>query len=622
MESPDINTTADGDDLPPGGTWRDRMGDGWMRVFLFDHWFGVATLLFFCFLIFLGLFLTKIWTATPEWMSPPIKISGLDMAQSWSLARRAQELAQQGNMTEAIVNWRSASYHNPGQPEIARAMLRSIVALPKPDRRFTAIGYDRSLWLLKLTRTNIDDVAIAGRFLRKYEIDDWLLQLTGSLTNRMPATLAADILVASFNRGQMDRFGKFWESQNAAQSTNQILQLYHLAWEAGWGPPVGMQAARRRLAELQSTSTGEAAETVRRLQMFVAFQLNDVAGFRTAFEWLIDHHAEKVNEHVNFWRLLVRSGRRSEAQELARRFSRPPETLLDAIGLGSTFAELGLPTVAVDFVLAQLKDYPFSSDLWMLLAQQRIQLKAWTELRQTAMNMRNEPALQGKMTGVSSFIEGVVNLRTGDPTSAKAFFETASTGTFPKPLDAYSVASEILQFGFPEAAVKLLKSVETTYATNVNFWHQLTTAAYGSRQMDLTLTAARKTWELAPNMPVYMNNYSAVLLALRERPDEAINLTFRLVSRFPQNKAYQVNHCLALIQNGRLEEAENLLKRFNPATLGAVEAASVNLGWFELYLQRGNLELARAIYPRIDGTHLMESQTQWLATQIKKIGKG
>ena len=622
MESPDINTTVDGGDLPPGGSWRDRMGDGWMRVFLFDHWFGVATVLFFCFVIFLGLFLTKIWTATPEWVSPPIKISGLDMAQSWSLGRRAAELAGQGNMTEAVINWRSASYHNPGQPEIARALLRSITQIPKPDRRFTAIGYDRSLWLLKLTRTNIDDLAIAGRFLRKYEIDDWLLQLTESLTNELPAGLAADLLVASFNRGQMDRFGRLWESQKTAQATNQVLPLYHLAWEAGWGPPAGMQAARRRLTELQSTATGEAAETVRRLQLYLAFQLNDVGGFRTAFDWLIDHHVDKVNEHVNFWRLLVRSGRRSEAQELARRFSRPPETLQDAIGLASTFSDLGLPSIAVEFAVAQLKDFPFSPDLWVLLAEQRIRLKAWTELRQTAMSMRNEPALQGKMTGVSTFVEGVVSLRTGDPAAAKTFFESSGSGNFPRPMDAYNVASEMLQLGYPEAAARLLKSIEATYATNVNFWYQLTTAAYGSRQMDLTLTAARKTWELAPNVPVHMNNYSAVLLALRERPDEAIKLTFRLVSKFPQNRAYQVNHCLALIQNGRLDEAEVLLKGFNPATLNAVEAASVNLGWFELHLQRGNLDLARAVHPRIDGTRLMESQTQWLAAQIKKVGKG
>jgi predicted Zn-dependent protease len=395
-----------------------------------------------------------------------------------------------------------------------------------------------------------------------------------------------------------------------------------MAWEAGWGPPAGMQANRRRLMELQSTATGEAAEVVHRLQLYLAFQLNDAAQFRTALDWLIDHHVDKVNEHVNYWRLLVRSGRRSEAQELARRFSRPPETILDALGVASTFAELGLPQLAVEFASAQLKDYPFSSDLWMLLVEQRIQIKTWTELRQSAMNMRNEPALQGKMTGVSSFIEGVVSLRTGDSAAAKTFFEVASTGNYPRPMDAYHVAGEILQLGYPESASKLLKSVETTFATNVTFWYQLTTAAYGSRQMDLMLTAARKTWELGPNVPVYINNYSAVLLALRERPDEAIKLTFRLVSKFPQNRSCRINHCLALIQNGRLDEAEALLKGFNPAALNAVEAASVNLGWFELHLQRGNLDRAREIYSQIDGSRLMESQTLWMAAQFKKIGKG
>jgi predicted Zn-dependent protease len=606
-------------DLPPGNSWRERLGDGWLRVFIFDHWFGIATLFFFAFVIFLGLFLTKIWTATPEWITPPFKISGLDMAQGWSLSRRAEAMAREGNLIEAMLTWRSASVHSPGNPDIARDMIRAINGIPKPDRRYTALGYDRSMWLLRLTQTNLNDLTLVSHFLRKYEIEDVLLQMTASLTNSLPTDLAADILVASFNRGQMPRFGTVWDTHKEAFSKDSTLNLYRVAWEAGWGPLSGMQAARRRLVELQGTVTGDDAAVLRRLQLHLAAQLNDLEQFRTAMDWLIDHHVDRVSEHVNFWRILIRSGRRTEARELARQFSRPPETVSDAVGLGSMFVDLQLPNVAIDFALAQLKDYPFSSDLWLLIADQRIELKAWSELRQTAVAMRNEPALQGKMTGVSSFLEGLVDLRTNDPESAAKKFENVAKSRFTRPSEAFMISERMLKLGYPGPSSAVLRSMESEFANDVAFWFQLTTAAYESRQMDLMVRAAKKTYSLATNQPVHINNYAAVLIATRTDPEEAVKLTFRLVLQYPRNRDYQINHSLALVQTGRLDEAEKILRAFNPSNLNAVEDSSISLAWFEYHVRKGDKERAKEAFKRIDMTALMEPQVQWVKEQAKKL---
>ena len=606
-------------DLPPSTSWRDRLGDGWLRVFVFDHWFGIATLLFFALVIFMGLFLTKIWTATPEWVTPPLKISGLDMAQGWSMSRRALATAREGNVTEAMLTWRSASVHSPGNPKIARDMVTAINNLPKPDRHYTAIGYDRSMWLLKLTRTNLSDLTLVTHFLRKYEIEDLVLQMTSSMTNALPTDLASDILVSSFHRGQMKRFGTVWDNHQAEFAKNSTLGLYRIAWEAGWGPLPGMQAARRRMLELQSQATGDDAIVLRRLQLYLSAQLNDISQFRISLDWLIDHHVDRVGDHVNFWRLLIRSGRRTEARDLARQFSRPPETVADAIGIGSMFVDLQLPAVAIDFALAQLKDYPFSSDLWLLIADQRIELKAWPELRQTAVAMRNEPALQGKMTGVSSFLEGVVDLRNNDPESAAKKFDDVVKGRFTRPGEALMISERMLKLGYPAPAAELMRSLENEFSNDISFWFQLTTAAYESRQMDVMVRAAKKTYSLGTNQPVHINNYAAVLIATRTDPEEAVKLTFRLVLQFPRNRDYQINHSLALVQNGRLDEAEKLLKAFNPANLSSVEESSIALAWFEYHVRKGDKERAKEMAKRINMARLMEPQAQWVREQLKKL---
>ena len=606
-------------DLPPSNSWRDRMGDGWLRVFVFDHWFGIATLLFFALILFMGLFLTKIWTATPEWITPSLKISGLDMAQGWSMARRAVATAHEGNLNEAMLTWRSASVHNPGNPKIARDMITAINSLPKPDRRYTALGYDRCIWLLKLTQTNLNDLTLVTHFLRKYEVEELVLQMTSTLTNSLPTDLASDILVASFHRGQMKRFGTVWENHQTEFTKNSTLVLYRLAWDAGWGPLSGMQVARRRMIDLQAQTTGDDAIVLRRLQLYLSSQLNDITQFRTSLDWLIDHHVDRVGDHVNFWRLLIRSGRRSEARDLARQFSRPPETVADAIGIGSMFVDLQLPTVAIDFALAQLKDYPFSSELWMLIADQRIELKSWSELRQTAVAMRNEPALQGKMTGVSSFLEGVVNLRNNDPESAAKKFAEAAKGRFSRPGEALMISERLLKLGYPAPASELMRSLESEYSNDISFWFQLTTAAYESRQMDVMVRAAKKTYSLGTNQPIHINNYAAVLIATRTNPEEAVKLTFRLILHSPHNRDYQINHSLALVQTGRLDEAEKILKAFNPANLNPVEESSIALAWFEYNVRKGDKERAKEMASRIDVSHLMEPQALWVKEQIKKL---
>src|SRR5437899_1735838 len=96
-----------------------------LRLVLFNFWFRLA---FFCFaglLIFLALFLPRIWQVTPPGFLPVVTISGLDMAQAWSLKRSALRATSAGNFELAADAWNTAIANNPANPELIRGALRN-----------------------------------------------------------------------------------------------------------------------------------------------------------------------------------------------------------------------------------------------------------------------------------------------------------------------------------------------------------------------------------------------------------------------------------------------------------------------------------------------------------------
>ena len=74
----------------------------------------------------------------------------------------------------------------------------------------------------------------------------------------------------------------------------------------------------------------------------------------------------------------------------------------------------------------------------------------------------------------------------------------------------------------------------------------------------------------------------------------------------------EVNHALALLQNGRLEDAERLLNRLSTAELTPDNRTVLEFGFFELHFRRGNRAAALKSYRNIDPSHLMPPQIRWL----------
>jgi hypothetical protein len=255
----------------------------------------------------------------------------------------------------------------------------------------------------------------------------------------------------------------------------------------------------------------------------------------------------------------------------------------------------------------------------VLLAQHHIRSKHWPELRALAVEMRSNGSLRGQLDGYSQFIAGLSDQKLGRTETAAVSFSKVLGAQFDDPSLAYSVASELLRLGYADLSSKMLQKLESEYGSKASFWFELTSAAYEARDMDTVNLAARKAWELEPTRIDLINNYAAVLIVLRQKPEESVKLTLNLISRQPDRAEFRINHILALLQNRRLVEAELLLKAINPNQITLNESAVIAYAQLELCLQRGDRAGARKLYPTIQRSELLQPQLDWMDAEFKKL---
>ena len=594
-------------------------GSSILRVLLYDLWFRIAAVLILLVFLLLVLFLPKIWTSTPPDFLPVIRVSGLDKVQAGALRRSAEKFRAERKYPEALLAWQSAAQNDPGNPELARGTLRTLIEQPMLNRPNLGWGVDRSFWLLRLAHTNTADLSLVVRFLHHGDLDELAGQLIGTHVEELSPEALADALVVYFRLGQMDHFNELWQKHLQPFTNSPALRLHQIAWQAAWGPPVTLRPARIALEAAQNDANTDIARLAHQLQLVVSSSLGELARYESSLNWLEEHHFDRVADHINHWHMLVVSGQRARAQELARSFSQPPDGATDAAGMAAVYQTLGLDDYAVEFLEKQVREFPFYGQLWIQLAQLHINKKRWDEVRNTAVTIRNTTELRGELDGYSLYLSGLVELKQGGGEAAAATFAKIPSQRFSEPLLAYSVARELLHLGYGEISSKMLQKLEADYGDKATFWFDLTVAAYEAREMDVLETAARKAWEIEPNRIDIINNYAAALIVLRKLPDEAVKLTLSLVTSQPKRPEFKVNHALALLQNGRLFEAEDILKALNPTQLTVNDSAVADYGWFELAVHRGDADGVRKIYPTIQRSQLLPPQLEWLDAEYKKV---
>ena len=588
-----------------------------VRLMIFSFWFRLIFAGFFLFLVFLALFLPRIWRTTPPGFLPVIKISGLDMAQAWSLRRSALRSTKAGDLDQATYAWQAAVARNPANPELVRGALRHVLQLERPGPKHQGPAIGQTFWLLRLTGTNAADAELVSRVYEKFQLYDLLLGLLRPREGRLTVTEEAAYLKALFHTGQMAPFASRWEQLKGQPLVAPDLVLYHDAYLAGWGPPSTSDEARRRLEA--ALANPEHAILANRLQLFVCARLNDANRYLASLQRLEQAQSDTLLEHAVYWQLLAAQGRQEEARTLLRSFPRPPSSAAEALRLAEIQVTLGLRAEARQLLEQCTPQFGWAQEIWLRRATLLQEDRRWEDLREMALQLRQHPRMRDALAGYSYYLEGRAELGMDRPAVADTLFRIVAHHPLENRSLALSTARSLSKLGYAAVARDLLLPLERDFAERADYWHELFGAAYQLKEPDLMTKAAAAAYRLQPGNVACANNYAAALLVNRDRPEEAVSLTLQILSQLPDSNAAKINHALALLLNLRSGEAEAILKSVVPEKLIDDEANSFYLGWFELSATQRQYDRAWEASDRIAAKELFPNQVKWLETMRQRL---
>jgi hypothetical protein len=212
-----------------------------LRFLFSDPWFRIAICGLAGLVLSLASLGPRIWKGSPPGFEPVIRVSGLDLAQGWSLRRTASKATAAGRFEEANHAWLAALARNPGDAEAARGGLRNYL---RSDRKRSGLAGHYGGWLLKLTGTNRADLELVAQVLEKHEEPDLLLSLLEPRKDQLSPSLETTYLKALFHCRKIADFAARWKRARNELPWNEDLALFEAALRAGWES--GAEAAQGR----------------------------------------------------------------------------------------------------------------------------------------------------------------------------------------------------------------------------------------------------------------------------------------------------------------------------------------------------------------------------------------
>ncbi|MDA1275364.1 MAG: hypothetical protein O2960_15170 [Verrucomicrobia bacterium] len=586
------------------------------RLILGDRLFGVALALFGSLPLILALFVMRIWVTSPSGFEPQIKVSGLDLAQAWSLKKSAARAAAVGEFEKASFAWLTACANNLGDVSSIRGFLRSFISAGGPSR-FAKPAIQSSFWLLNLTATNRSDLDLAGEVLEVCKLPDLLVQRVAPLKDALSVELEARYLKSLFQIGEIVEFEQVWTRSWKRHSEDSALQLYRAAHLAGWGD------FDQRLESLAKLDRAAASENLwlpaNRLQLVVSARRFDCGRYANALARLASVGEDSLADHIGYWRLLLEAGREAEAEMLIGESSRQPSNAGETVAMSKLLCDLGLVYESFDVLGNAPANARASQEYWTFYADALFAASRWEDLRRISLQMRRGSLNGNRFHALGHYLEGRAELALERELSASAAFQRMLEWRFEDPDLTLRISQQLIRIGHPELAVQVLQSSNNTPPRNADYWALLFEAASREGDTDLMLEAASQWHKLSPNNPAAQQNYAAALLINRERADQAVRLTWLLKDRYPNSRASALNHAAALRLSGRSEEAESLLSEVDLNLLTESQSAVYHLNWLALDFEFGRYEEARNHLASINRNLLYSPQHEWLAEILQRL---
>jgi tetratricopeptide (TPR) repeat protein len=589
--------------------------NAFLRLFILDSYFRVAVLsLVLLALLFAGC-LPRIWTVSPRGFLPTIKVSGLDLAQCWNLKRSAAKAMATEKWRDAHFASLAAWANNSADPEALRGVLTSWIKSGERGQSSVPAAW-QSLWLLRLTATNVVDLQLATQVFEESGNLELIVDLLAPRTGQLPDRLEALYLKTLFQYGDTKAFCQAWDALPDSARFMPELQLYHAACTAMVGPLDARQSAVELLR--QATNIAELSITGLRLQVKVSETRSDAEGCQAALAHLSDSGSDRFSDHFSYWRLLVRLGRHNEAIERIAACGKTPAFAQEAISLAQLYIDLGMGDRAFEYLKSSVSDFGFASNYWIFYGDALLKAGRWDDLRRVALELRQRNR-DWQLIAYGYYLEGRAELGLQRKSAALSAFEKMREWKFTSCKLALHTAAALIRIDYPAIAVQILRPLEAELSDSVEYWMSLFFAAHRLKDHELMLTASSRAYELQPSHSIIRNNYAASLLISRQSPEEALTLTLRVTTQEPGSLPAVINYGAALIQNHRLMEAENVFSGVDTNRLSRPEAALYFFDLFELRLKARRFSEAEQIGRSINTEHLYPPQREWLERTLREI---
>ncbi len=586
-----------------------------IRLLIHETWFRVAFVLLCVLLIFLALFLPKIWPNTPKDFKVYIAVSGLDHMQAWSLKRSALKAMAEGRDEDAAQAWREAINNTPGTPDLSRGMLQFLLKTDK-QKEMMGFAYARSQWLLELTGTNAADVALVSKVYAKYQYYDLLVNMLEPRKNNLTPEQEASFLKGLFSCSRLEEFTNRLARIDRSKITDPDLPLYEAAYQAGWGSEEVAAAGRNRLLEAQKELSQRILAT--RLLLVVNRKHEDLEGIKQLLQQLGEWRADTAVDHVNYWDLLEAKGQRDAAIEMAKNYNYPPQAPSELIRLAEGYLQLGLEDLAKNALKLYANNFGQAEDIWRIYASILVKQKQWDELLALATQIRRQPMVQSPLSVFSYYLDGIAFHELNRTNDASTAFTRIGEYVFTNRTRTITYAEKALHLGYPEPAQLILRNHNEEADKTLKYWRLLMQAAYELKQPAQMLEAAGKYLMLQPTNPAAMNNYAATLLSLRAKPEDALQITTSLLSQAPDSTPARINHCLALLLNQRTSDAKALLLTIDPLSLSDDEVQAYNQAWLEVHFNFEQWDEVRQDLKKVDRSKMWPAQLKLLEEAQKR----
>ena len=595
---------------------RKLAGHPFLCLLVQDTWFRLGCMGFILLLISLGLFLPRIWTTSPPGFRPVIKVSGLDLAQAWSLKRSALKAMAADRFDDAYFAWMAALANNRADASLVRGALDCAASSENKSRYRKAVA-PQVFWLLQLSQTNRNDLERAAELLLQYGHFEKVAALLEPRENELTPPLEAAYLKALFRTGRAGAFIRRWRRVQPILTTDEELSLYHSAWTAGWSATEAGGAMRA----LQKAVENLAQQTLAcRLLLAASLRRMDA---EQCGEMLARLHAERADtlpEHIEYWRLLARLGRKADATHLAESRPCPPASAEEIIALAQLHREWGQWDRSLGVLRHFAADFKDSEGVWIVYGRALVETRNWDELRRVALQIRVQAeGGQEGLTAYSFYLEGRAELGLQRRFHASTAFQRMAEWEFHPPHLGLDAAEDLILLDYPDLANVVLQKLEKSLGVNAEYWSARFQVAEKLKQADLMQAAARRAHELRPHDAALANNYAAALLIGRAGAGEAIRLTWRVLSEASNSPSTRINHAAALLLNRRAEEALELLDTLDLTNLTPNQLAAYHLNRFEACLKLQRTEQAWAWSDLIDPRHLYPPQARWLEEARKSL---